>query len=170
MDGTYSIHLNVQNGIARMNRSITMQDGKPHLYNSSFFTERSAPKGLGLDIFSKSVANAKRLGFGKIETMPCRSSGRDGMVGYAVWPQFGYDAPLNQVYSRVADAARRRFPGVETVRDIFDQPGGQEWWWENGDSISKATFKLEDNSRNMKALQAYMSKKRTARAKVRGVA
>lgn len=170
MDGTYSIHLNVQNDLARMNRSITMQDGKPHLYNSSFFAKRSAPKGLGLDIFSKSVANAKRLGFGMIETMPCRSSGRDGMVGYAVWPQFGYDAPLTQVASRVANMARSRFPGVETVRDIFDQPGGQEWWWENGDSISRATFKLEDNSRNMKALQAYMSKKRTARAKVRGVA
>lgn len=166
--GQFKLYLTVDHPLARMNRVISMVDGKPHLYNSSFFANRSAPKGMGLDIFSKSVANAKRLGFGKIETMPCRSSGRDGMVGYAVWPQFGYDAPISNIgdYS-VQQAVRARFPSAQTIRDVYDQPGGQEWWWANGTSLSKATFLLNDNSRNINALQAYMSKKKAARDRVR---
>lgn len=167
-DGSYAIGLEVRHPLARLNRTLYMNNGKPVLYNSSFFADSNAPKGLGLDIFSKSVANAKRLGISYIHTMPCRSSGPNGMVGYAVWPQFGYDAPL----SFIADANVRQqvtmlFPQARTIRDIYDTPGGQQWWWEYGTSISGAQFSLEDNSRNIRALDAYMSKKKTARDRVR---
>lgn len=163
-----SLYLEVDNSTARMNRYVTMNNGKLHVENAYFRLDKNAPKGLGLGIFSKAIANAKRLGVPVIDTHPCRSSGEDGMVGYAVWPQFGYDAPLTNIESGdVIRRTRAEFPNAQTIRDVFDTPGGQDWWWANGTSISNAKFFTDDDSRNMNALQSYMAKKKAARDKIK---
>jgi hypothetical protein len=163
-----SLSISVNNSTARMSRSIHMEDGKMRLYNSSFFMDDNAPKGLGLQVFSQSIANAKRLGFAEVKTMPCRSS---TMVGYAVWPQFGYDADISSIGSgEVRRRTQAQFPNARTIRDIYDTPGGQEWWWANGDSLNTAKFDLTSGSRNMTALQNYMKKKKSQRDRVRSSA
>jgi hypothetical protein len=163
-----SLNISVHNGTARMSRQIYKQDGQMHLYNSSFFMDDNAPKGLGLQIFSQAIANAKRLGFAQVKTMPCRS---DSMVGYAVWPQFGYDADISDISDRdVMQRTRQQYPQARTIRDIYDTPGGQEWWWANGTSLDTAKFDLTSGSRNMVALQNYMKKKKSQRDRVRSSA
>ena len=167
-DDNGSLNIRVHNGTARMNRQIYKEDGKMHLYNSSFFLDNAAPKGLGLQVFSQSIANAKRLGFAQVKTMPCRS---ETMVGYAVWPQFGYDADISSIGDReVRERTKAQFPNAQTIRDIYDTPGGQEWWWANGDSLNSAKFDLTSGSRNMVALQSYMKKKKSQRDRVRSSA
>ena len=163
-----SLNISVHNGTARMSRQIYKQDGQMHLYNSSFFMDDNAPKGLGLQIFSQAIANAKRLGFAQVKTMPCRS---ESMVGYAVWPQFGYDADISDISDRdVMQRTRQQYPQARTIRDIYDTPGGQEWWWANGTSLDTAKFDLTSGSRNMVALQNYMKKKKSQRDRVRSSA
>jgi hypothetical protein len=93
------------------------------------------------------------------------------MVGYAVWPQFGYDAPLSEISSHtVRTQVESAFPNARTIRDVYDTPGGQAWWWQNGTSINNAEFYLHDGSRNLKAMQAYMASKKAARERVKAAA
>jgi hypothetical protein len=154
------------------------EDGDLAVYNDHFKLDPNAPKGLGLEIFSQSVAACKEQGFVEFKTHAAgswRDVGTGGYIGFAVWPTFGYSFPVNlmnsDTQSRVADA----YPDAEDVRDIFDQPGGQAWWWKNGSSLynyesdetTYAEFDLRDGSRNVKALNSYMSRKKNERKKVR---
>jgi hypothetical protein len=163
-----TLNVTISNSDASMRRSISMIDGKLHLYNSSFFANDNAPKGMGLQVLSQSVAHAQRLGFKEIKTDPCRSS---TMVGYHVWPLFGYDAPLSAITSSsVRRLTQDKYPNAQTIRDVYDTPGGREWWTENGESISGAKFYPTPGSRNWVALQNYMKKKKSQRDRVRSSA
>ena len=174
------ISVEASNNGTTMSRTIYMDDqGKLIVKNNSFFANADAPKGMGLEIFSNAVAYAKSKGVYKFSTNPCRSdrleevngvSVNKGMVGYAVWPQFGYDAPLSEISGPAEARARQAYPQARTVRDIFDTPGGQKWWWEHGSSINTAEFYMADDSRNIKALQSYMASKKADRERVRSSA
>jgi hypothetical protein len=160
-----TLSVTIRNSETSMRRSIYMKDGKLHLYNSSFFANDNAPKGMGLQVLSQSVANAQRLGFKEIKTDPARS---DTMVGYHVWPLFGYDAPLSAITSSsVRQRTQAQYPNAQTIRDVYDTPGGREWWTTNGESIDGAKFYPTPGSRNWKALQDYMKKKKGQRDRVR---
>ena len=156
-------------GSVNMNRTIEKDSqGRLVVHNNYFRLDDNMPKGTGLEILANAVAYSKKMGVHKFYTNPCRS---DTMVGYAVWPQFGYDAPLSEISSsNVLQRTQAEFPNAQTMRDIYDTPGGQAWWWLNGTSINNADFYLADGSRNMKAMQSYMASKKAARERVKAAA
>jgi hypothetical protein len=156
----------------------TNEDGELAVYNSHFKLARNAPKGLGLEIFSQAVAACKEQGVVEFKTHAAgsyRNTGPDDYVGYAVWPTFGYSFPVDKLNSDTRSKVADAYPDAEDVRDIFDQPGGQAWWWKNGSSLynyegdetTYAHFDLREGSRSLAALNSYMSRKKAERQKVR---
>lgn len=145
-------------GVA-MTRHIGKDSAGPYIKNDYF--ELSGDKkggGTGLDCFNRQVEAARQLGFTRIKTHAAGdySSARSGdFNGYYTWPLFGYDMPLAGVQSSIKQKAEEKFPGVRTVRDIFDKPGGADWWLVNGGNLFTAEFDLKDNSRSMQALAGY---------------
>jgi hypothetical protein len=181
VSATYDNGINLYSyGKVRMNRTIHKdEDGRLVVHNNSFFLDDDMPKGTGLEILANAVAYSKKMGAHKFYTNPCRSEGytrsdgstASGMVGYAVWPQFGYDAAISEIgSSSVRQRLQAEFPNARTIRDVYDTPGGQAWWWKNGTSINNADFYLADGSRNLKAMQSYMASKKAARERVKAAA
>ena len=154
------------------------EDGDLAVYNDHFKLDPNAPKGLGLEIFSQAVAACKEQGVVEFKTHAAgswRNTGPHDYVGFAVWPTFGYSFPVDMLNSDTQSRVAAAYPDAEDVRDIFDQPGGQAWWWKNGSSLynyegdetTYAHFDLRDGSRNIAALNSYMGRKKNERKKVR---
>lgn len=126
-------------------------NGKPFIKNE-YFKAKKAGEGVGTEVFSRQVTKAKSMGFAYIE---CHAAQSRNLNGYYTWPRLGYDAPLTGI-----PEAKQRFPGVETVLDVFEREGGAEWWKENGVALPKARFDLSDGSRSLKVLNAYREERR----------
>jgi hypothetical protein len=122
---------------------------------SSNFNAGSRYKGEGAQIFAQMVRQAREAGFMDISVTAAGELG-GGMNGYYTWPLVGYEADIDDVSER--NAIRQNFPGVETMQDLFDTPGGRDWWFVNGSTLSM-DFDLSDGSRNMKVLERYMNEK-----------
>jgi hypothetical protein len=124
------------------------------IYSSHFYAG-SRYKGEGAQIFAQMVRQAREAGFGDISVTAAGGLG-ESMNGYYTWPLVGYEADIDDVSER--NAIRQNFPGVETMQDLFDTPGGRDWWFVNGSTLSM-DFDLSDGSRNMKVLERYMNEK-----------
>jgi hypothetical protein len=144
------------------------ENGNLVLHNDEFFMKPgSTGKGLGAEVFGRQVEHAQRLGVSHIETL---AGGPPAMNGYYTWPRFGYDQHLDSLAlmsGRYGDqkirAAREKFPGVESVSDIFLHHGGAEWWKTNGLAMPEATFDLKSGSRSLKVWHTYLAEKATSR-------
>jgi hypothetical protein len=140
------------------------ENGNLVLHNDEFFMKPgSTGKGLGAEVFGRQVEHAQRLGVSHIETL---AGGPPAMNGYYTWPRFGYDQHLDSLAlmsGRYGDqkirAAREKFPGVESVSDIFLHHGGAEWWKTNGLAMPEATFDLKSGSRSLKVWHTYLAEK-----------
>ncbi len=135
--------------------------------------------GLGTEIFSKQVEFLSSAGFSYIATF----AAGDGQTlavhpesenGFATWPKLGYDMRLDDpgipsYDKRVFEEARRWFPGAETIQQLFDINGGEEWWCgirkpdgtrtrANGRSLRNAKFDLKEGSPSMKRLKGYLQR------------
>jgi hypothetical protein len=140
------------------------ENGNLVLHNDEFFMKPgSTGKGLGAEVFGRQVEHAQRLGVSHIETL---AGGPPAMNGYYTWPRFGYDQHLDSLAlmsGRYGDqkirAAKEKFPGVESVSDIFLHHGGAEWWKTNGLAMPEATFDLKSGSRSLKVWHTYLAEK-----------
>lgn len=123
--------------------------------------------GMGMQATFSQIIYAFQEGFKKIEMY----AGADGMVGYLVWPKFGYDGIVEEDYNRhwhepsISDYLKRINVGSEVyVSDILsavDENGdniGVAWWTKNGEGFD-AEFDLSPDSRSMKVFSLYMRKK-----------
>jgi hypothetical protein len=145
------------------------ENGNLVLHNDEFFMKPgSTGKGLGAEVFGRQVEHAQRLGVSHIETL---AGGPPAMNGYYTWPRFGYDQHLDSLSlmsGRYGDqkirAAREKFPGVESVSDIFLHHGGAEWWKTNGLAMPEATFDLKSGSRSLKVWHSYLAEKVSSRS------
>lgn len=163
--GNGGVRVAYNDGRNRMERVLHRdENGDLVVHNEYFRLADNAPKGLGAKIFSEAVASAREMGITKFYTHAAKD---ESFVGYAVWPTFGYDQALEDCDSSTVRKARQDFPDAETVRDIFDQPGGDKWWWKNGSSMYNAEFYLTDGSRNLTALQSYLQNKKRIRDEIR---
>jgi hypothetical protein len=85
------------------------------------------------------------------------------MIGYRQWPKHGFDGPINDLLTDgkwdrkyISNIIPDMWKGkVQTVLDIYAQPGGEQWWREHGVEFY-ATFDLTPGSRSRKALTAYV--------------
>jgi hypothetical protein len=99
---------------------------------------------------------AYRLGFTRISLLgagrgPLPAADADTMVGYAVWPKFGFDAP-------VAPVELDRFPNralyrASTIQDVRKAAPG---WWEDHGSGRTMSFDLTAGSRSWSILLNYL--------------
>lgn len=77
--------------IARVIRLSHGDKGNPVIYNSHFFTNHKG-FGLGYQVLSQEIEWARKAKIAKMETLAARTDdGEDSMIGYKVWPKFGYD-------------------------------------------------------------------------------
>lgn len=126
------------------------------LYLSRIMLRADAPERLCTVAFGLQACTAYRHGFAEV-TLFAAGKGfggvaldEDDLVGYQVWPKFGFDAPLLP-----ADLQRdARFAACHSVLDVIaiDQP-----WWERWGRPMEMRFDLSPNSRSWQVLVDYLS-------------
>lgn len=139
-------------------------DGKVVCKNEVFFLRRKYRRGgFGMAQFSDQVRNCAEMGVDRIET--CAGKG-SGMNGYATWPILGYDGSLDEARRQGMSRLPGEFEGARTIQELFDLPGGLDWWCgakgEDGKRrgghgvMMSMTFDLSPDSRSMKRLNARL--------------
>lgn len=126
------------------------------LYVRSILLARQAPRRLISVAFGFMAITAYRLGFTGISLLgagrgPLPAADTDAMVGYAVWPKFGFDAPVAPVeLDRFPNSALYRTTTIQDVRKAA--PG----WWEDHGSGRTMYFDLAGCSRSWSILLNYL--------------
>lgn len=126
------------------------------LHIQSLILAAPAPARLATVAFGLMAINAYRLGFQQIKLMaagrgPLSWHERNTMLGYAVWPKFGFDAPVVQV-----ELDRFPQPGVSGARTVQDVRHAVRGWWEQHGSSRTMDFDLTANSRSWSILLRYL--------------
>ena len=95
-------------------------------------------QGIALDALARTASNPR---IKEISMLAERfdadpKTGMD-MIGYRVWPKYGFDAPIESVQevTRRAGGVPKEFRDCKTLQDILARPGGREWWSVNGAGI-----------------------------------
>lgn len=148
-DGEIEINVDANDDSWMMTR--TLHRAERYIKNDTFFMDDdSSIKGQGATIFAQQVMHARKSGeYDKIVTDPGRG---DTMNGHYTWFRSGYNAPIESLKGSRAGMAKAQFPKAKTIQDIFDTPGGKDWWLIYGESVAGAEFDLKDGSRSMKVL------------------
>jgi len=126
------------------------------LYVRSIMLAADAPRRLITVAFGFMAIAAYRLGFKFINLYgagrgPLSHVDADGLVGYAVWPRFGFDTDVLPVeLDRFPDPAVHHAATIQEVRKA--SPG---WWEEHGSGRTMA-FDLTPNSRSWSILLNYL--------------
>ena len=117
--------------------------------------KEDAPERFCTVAFGLQACTAFRLGFAEITVF---AGGRgygaagldaDDLVGYQVWPKFGFDSPLQAV-----DLNREpRFVNCQCVQDVVQLDA--EWWAANGRGV-EMRFDLSPDSRSWRVLLNYL--------------
>lgn len=86
------------------------------------------------------------------------------MTGYAVWPKYGYDAPMSVVRDSLRSGGVPDFLSkAKTISDVFAIPGGRDWWIKNGGPI-RLVFDRSPRSRSMQTMLKYSDRPRSNRS------
>lgn len=125
-DGTpdedaYGVTVSIQHpSLEECNRFVGIDaDGKKFIKNEILVIKKEGRGGLGAQIFSSEVENAKKLGYSYIKT---HAAGNYGslMNGYYTWPLFGYDQDVKELRGSLLKRVSNTFPSAVSVQDIFD--------------------------------------------------
>lgn len=139
-------------------------DGTLVMNNESFYvSEDMRGQGLGAHIFGDQISTDSTLGIDHIWVAAAGnpvSAAVGGENGFYTWARFGYQADLADLADEGLDldALHEAFPGVDTLQDLMLQPGGPEWWRENGVSF-RGTFDLTEGSTSRQMLDGYLQAK-----------
>jgi GNAT superfamily N-acetyltransferase len=133
-------------------------DAGPEMFNNFLYLHPSLQgKGIGSDVFSSQVENARAMGVSKINTVAGRGPGENG---YYTWPRLGYDAKLAGKYR---DKLPESLKGADKLSDLVKTPEGRAWWRDNG-GRQKMQFDLAAGSLSGRVHTAYLEE-RASRAK-----
>ena len=77
------------------------------------------------------------------------------MIGYLVWPIYGYDGPITD---RIRAEMPERLRAFETIQDLLSDDEGKAWWWNKGRAI-KLTFDLDEGSESRWLWSHYWNRK-----------
>ena len=129
------------------------------LHISSIFFNEVAPEKLATVAFVLMAITAYKLNVHEITLIAGGGVNQEewvpsDMVGYFVWPKFGFDAPVDPTELQKEDAVHLR--KCSTVLEICEEDEG--WWRDIGGSGRAMTFNLEPDSESWKALLNYIYK------------
>ena len=125
------------------------------LYLSRMMLVADAPERLCTVAFGLLACTAFRLGFTEVTLF---AGGRgygnmplddDDLVGYQVWPKFGFDAPL-------VPADLNRHPQFAHCRSVLDVVAAAPAWWEANGWGMELRFDLSPDSRSWRVLLNYL--------------
>ena len=126
------------------------------LYIRRLILAVDAPERMATVAFGLMAISAYRLGFGHISLFaagngPIDPDDPDGFVGFAVWPKFGFDAPLEPAELNMAPSEPLR--ACRTIQEVIavDQDG-----WNVHGRGRDMRFDLSANSRSWTILLNYL--------------
>ena len=96
--------------------------GRPdYIENENVFTPNCIPEGLGTKLFTQQVKSASNLKFNSIHLFAAGAYGSP-IVGYYVWPKFGFNNTIEPVRSQTIQEMKDKSPKeFELVQKWFDQ-------------------------------------------------
>lgn len=125
---------------------------------SKVMLKADAPERLCTVAFGLLACTAYRLGFTEVTLFGGgrgygnRPLGEEDLVGYQVWPKFGFDATL-------AAADLNRNPALASCNSVLDVIAiAPEWWEANGHGM-EMRFDLDADSRSWHVLLNYLEAK-----------
>ena len=126
------------------------------LYIRRLVLAEDAPERLATVAFGLMAISAYRLGFDHISLFaagngPIDPDDPDGFVGFAVWPKFGFDAPLEPAEMNPAPSEALR--ACRTVQEVVALDS--EWWIVHGRGRDMR-FDLSADSRSWGILLNYL--------------
>lgn len=126
------------------------------LYIRRLMLAGDAPERLATVAFGLMAISAYRLGFNHISLFaagngPIDPDEPDGFVGFAVWPKFGFDAPLDPAEINMAPSEALR--ACRTVQEVIAVD--PEWWNVHGRGRDMR-FDLSADSRSWEILLNYL--------------
>lgn len=158
-----TIDWSVEGGGAEATRHIS-PDGKGgvRLGMGGFFIDSPELRGRGiaLDALARSVSNpAVSVLYMSAERFD--TPGPMMMIGYKHWPKYGFNAPISLVekVTKKSGGVPKQFSQCKDLLDVYDTPGGPEWWAENGSSIH-LTFDNKQRSKSRELLLKVIRKSR----------
>ncbi|MGO4470216.1 hypothetical protein, partial [Pseudoduganella sp. RAF53_2] len=125
------------------------------LYFSRIMLAHDAPERLCTVGFALLACTAYRLGFAEVTLFAAgRGYGpaeldEDDLVGYQVWPKFGFDAQL-------AEGDLNRDARFRYCRSVLDVVALDPAWWEAHGRPTEMRFDLTANSRSWQVLVDYL--------------
>lgn len=128
------------------------------LHINRMMLSRRAPRGFTTVAFGRMAIDAYRLGFQHIDLFaagkgPLDHKDEDALIGYAVWPKFGFDAPVLPVeLHRFLDVRLKHASKVQDILAVAPE------WWEQHGSARTMTFDLAPRSHSWSILLNYLHK------------
>jgi len=149
---------------AERNIGFHAETGKPFVENIGLFVKPEYQgSGMGREIFGRQVENLMADGrFSHILTHAAKSNPADEEhphSGYHVWPKMGYDQDIADIkHTGLRQQIAGAYPQAQSIQDIYDEPGGQEWWRQNGRDLYNMRFDLTPGSRSVTVLQEALAR------------
>jgi len=136
-------------------------------FDTIIISKKYQGQGLGTEIFSDMAKNAAAEGFKYIHTHAAGKN-NSSMNGYYTWPLMGCNETIDDIARhtpRKAEEIRDKFPDADDILDVLAEPGGREWWKENGMDLYNAKFDLTEGSKSWDVLNAYITEREKRKSK-----
>lgn len=138
-------------------QSTDRSESKGVFIDHVFYDETKSPPQVGTLSFARLAVAAYEMGFDEITLLAGGGAGSHAaewnpptMVGYKVWPKFGFDAPLEEGET----AAIGHLASCRTVSQI--RQVDLDWWETKGGNGRVMRFDLQPNSESWQVLLAYI--------------
>lgn len=134
-------------------RELQTTSGKLVIDNINvFLADDKQGHGLGTEILGRQIEAAQQAGVQYLRTAAAGSPDDRSMIGYKIWPKFGYDGELR-------DVIRWKLPeslkDCKRISDLYATADGRAWWAANGETIG-LKFDLTPGSYSMRVWEAYL--------------
>jgi len=144
----------------RFSRRISVKDGDLVMENRELYVKETG-RGIGTKILHDQVEALSDAGFDRIETLAAGQKGGEEN-GYYTWPSLGYDGQVFGGFLKKAEEdlglEKGELASNPSILNLFDTPGGREWWKENGVGMAMS-FDLKDGSRSREVLDETVKRK-----------
>lgn len=126
------------------------------LYIHSLMLDESAPERMGTVAFGLMAVTAAKLGFHRIGLFaaghgPIDRDDPEAIYGYAVWPKFGFDAPVHP--AELNGQTSRHLAHCTSVQEIM---AIDPIWWEEHGTGREMDFHLDLESSSWTILLNYV--------------
>lgn len=146
----------VQNSVIVFRLEKTPGVWRGALHIDTMMLRPDAPAGLCTVAFGLMAVTAWRLGFDHIQVYaaghgPLCHGDPDAMIGYCIWPKFGFDAPVN-----VAEMSRHPSVSMHCLGTVQEVVARDPAWWEACGSGRLMQFDLCPTSQSWSILIKYL--------------